>query len=110
QCNRAGERKSGETDFAAEKARVLTHADATAVPRAPIPSLRLALGTGLVAMPLAFVIGTFEWQRYRARIALDQAMAEADRLDLYWRWEEMESRLKEIPLEKNAALVLLKAE
>jgi ABC-type transport system involved in multi-copper enzyme maturation permease subunit len=109
QCNRTDERKSRANDPITETLLVRADSDAAAIPRGPIPWLHLALGLGLLAIPLAFVIGTFEWQRYRAHIALDKAMADADRLDPGWRWEEMESRLKEIPPEKNSALVLLKA-
>jgi hypothetical protein len=60
---------------------------------------------------LFFVVGHFvhrEWQFWSNGKYLNEVLAETDRLDPGWRWEEIEAKRQSIPDEENAALIVQK--
>jgi ABC-type transport system involved in multi-copper enzyme maturation permease subunit len=74
-----------------------------------IPWLRLGLTVILLAVPALLLMLVFEWRRAQSQIALEQAMAEADRLDSPWQLEDLAARAPEVPPERNSAIVLARA-
>ena len=112
QFNRRGDRDGLRlaSSLEAGRKRDLRKKDSsTALTYAPVPWLRIATVVLLLGVPLAMVIGAFEYWKVQAHSALEQAIADADRLDPNWRFEEMEARRKEVPPEQNAALVVIAA-
>jgi hypothetical protein len=58
----------------------------------------------LVGMPIAVLVAVFFYSQKMAQTALDEAMAEADRLDPGWRLEDLDRDRSTVPLEQNAAV------
>jgi hypothetical protein len=58
----------------------------------------------LIVPPAAAVTGLFFYHRHQAQVALDEAIAETDRLDPGWRLEDIEKRRTAVPPEQNAAV------
>lgn len=63
----------------------------------------------LLLLPLALVFAVYSYLSFDVDARLVDAIAEADRLDPGWRWEELEARRKQIPPERNSAAQALKA-
>jgi hypothetical protein len=63
----------------------------------------------LIALPVAGLLGLYFYNHHLAENALDEAIAEADRLDPGWRLADIEKRRTAVPLEMNAAVPILEA-
>jgi hypothetical protein len=58
----------------------------------------------LIAVPILGLVGFYFVSRYQGQRALDEAIAEADRLDPGWRLEDIEKLRTAVPPEQNAAV------
>src|SRR5437764_11746830 len=70
----------------------------------PRRRLRLALA----AVMLGAVLAYYFYQSWATATDLDDAIAETDRLDPNWRFDDLMAERKPVPDERNAALVLAK--
>jgi hypothetical protein len=59
---------------------------------------------GLITLLVAALAGLFFYNQHLAETALDEAIAEADRLDPGWRLEDIDKQRTAVPLEQNAAV------
>jgi ABC-type Na+ efflux pump permease subunit len=112
QFNRKNDRSASKLPAATGQALIQSPAEIQnhrVTGRASVAWLRLSIIGALLALPTCLLIGVLEYRRALARVELEEAMAEADRLDYPWRWEDLNARRKEIPPEKNAALVVVEA-
>jgi ABC-type transport system involved in multi-copper enzyme maturation permease subunit len=71
----------------------------------PSRSWRLA-GWMLFLLPLAAVLGWYGYSHYAAEKSLEEAIADADRLDPGWRLDELEAKRGVIPDEENSMNVV----
>ena len=58
----------------------------------------------LVLLPASALVGLYFYSRHQSKLALEEAIAEADRLDPGWRLEDIEKRRTALPPEQNAAI------
>jgi ABC-type transport system involved in multi-copper enzyme maturation permease subunit len=71
----------------------------------PSRSWRL-VGWTLFLLPLAAVLGWYGYSHYAAEKSLQEAIANADQLDLGWRLDELEAKRAVIPDEENSMNVV----
>src|SRR5947207_11465325 len=67
--------------------------------------VRLALVPVFLAAGLLAYVRVYQ---FRAAVAWAEALAEADRLDPGWRWEDLEAQRPAIPDDQNAALLIIR--
>lgn len=70
---------------------------------------RIILGTAVAVAIAAALVGLYAYLGYAAERDLRAAIAEADRLDPGWRFEEMDAARPEVPDAENSALLVAAA-
>ncbi len=79
----------------------------TTKPRSRIGCLKL-IGWGLLVLTLLAILGVF-WNHTKMESKLQKALAELDRTEPGWRWEDLEAAREEVPEEKNSARIIVAA-
>jgi hypothetical protein len=57
-----------------------------------------------VLIPASALVGWIFYSKHQAKLALEEAIAESDRLDPGWRLEDIEKRRTALPPERNSAI------
>jgi hypothetical protein len=66
------------------------------------------IGWGLLILALLAILGVF-WNRTKMQSRLQKTLAEMDRSEPGWRWEDIEAARAEVPEEENSARIIVAA-
>jgi len=79
----------------------------TTKPRFRIGCLKV-IGWGLLILALLAILGVF-WNHTQMESKLQKALADLDRSEPGWRWEDIEAAREEVPEEENSARIIIAA-
>ena len=79
----------------------------TTKPRSPIGCLKVIVW-GLLILSLLAIFGVF-WNHTKMESKLQKTLAELDRTEPGWRWEDIEAARAEVPEEENSARIIVAA-
>jgi hypothetical protein len=76
-------------------------------PRSRIGCIKV-IGWGLLILVLLVILGVF-WNHSKMESKLQKTLAEMDRSEPGWRWEDIEAAREEVPEEENSARIVVAA-